>query len=70
MENTMNQTLDVQGMTCGHCEKAVTRAIQRLDPQAQVRITRETNRVEVIHTSLPREALAEAIRAEGYQVPA
>ena len=28
------QTLTVQGMTCGHCEKAVTTAIKTLDPQA------------------------------------
>ena len=32
----MNQTLTVQGMTCGHCEKAVTKAIKTLDPAAPV----------------------------------
>ncbi|WP_439520676.1 heavy-metal-associated domain-containing protein [Hydrogenophaga sp.] len=65
----MNQIFDVQGMTCGHCEKAVTSAIRQLDPEAQVRIDRANNRVEV-DTSQPREALAEAIREEGYQVEA
>jgi len=29
----MNQTFTVTGMTCGHCEKAVTRAIQDADPK-------------------------------------
>ena len=61
------QTFEVQGMTCGHCEKAVTSAIRQLDPQADVRIDRTQNRVEV-QTSQPREAIAEAIRDEGYRV--
>ncbi len=63
----MNQTFTVQGMTCGHCEKAVTSAIKTLDPQAQVRIDRSQNRVEV-DTSQARDAVAEAIREEGYTV--
>jgi copper chaperone len=66
---SMNQVFNVQGMTCGHCEKAVTTAIKLLDPQAEVRIDRRQNRVEV-QTTQPREALAEAIREEGYQVAA
>ncbi len=61
------QTLTVQGMTCGHCEKAVTTAIKTLDPQAQVRIDRTQNLVEV-NTEQPCEALAAAIREEGYAV--
>ncbi len=61
------QTFTVQGMTCGHCEKAVTTAIKALDPQAEVRIDRSQNRVEV-HSEQPREALAAAIREEGYAV--
>jgi copper chaperone len=65
----MNQTFTVQGMTCGHCEKAVTTAIKTLDPQAEVRIDRSQNRVEV-NSSQPGEALAEAIREEGYTVAA
>jgi copper chaperone len=24
----MNQTFNVQGMTCGHCERAVTQAVK------------------------------------------
>ena len=63
----MNQTLTVQGMTCGHCEKAVTSAIRTLDPQAEVRIDRSQGRVEV-QSEQPRAAIAEAIREEGYAV--
>ncbi|WP_439589237.1 heavy-metal-associated domain-containing protein [Hydrogenophaga sp.] len=65
----MNQIFDVKGMTCGHCEKAVSSAIRQLDPQAKIQIDRTSNRVEV-DTMQTREALAEAIREEGYQVEA
>lgn len=63
----MNQIFTVTGMTCGHCEKAVTRAILQVDPQAQVQIDRPQNRVEVV-SEQPREALAHAITEEGYAV--
>jgi copper chaperone len=59
----------VQGMTCGHCERAVQTAIKTLDPQAEVKIDRAQNLVEV-NTAQPREAVAAAIREEGYQVAA
>jgi copper chaperone len=65
----MNQIFTVQGMTCGHCEKAVTTAIKTLDPQAQVHIDRAQNRVEVT-SEQPREAVASAIQEEGYEVTA
>jgi len=65
----MNEIFTVEGMTCGHCEKAVTTAIKLLDPQAQVSIDRGQSRVEVT-TTQPRDAVAAAIREEGYQVTA
>jgi copper chaperone len=54
-------------MTCGHCEKAVTHAVKQLDPQADVKIDRAVNRVEVT-SALARDALAKAIAEEGYVV--
>lgn len=63
----MQQTFEVQGMTCGHCERAVTNAIQAVDAQAQINIDRSANRVEV-ETSASREAVAAAIAEEGYKV--
>ena len=65
----MNQVFTVTGMTCGHCEKAVTRAIQDADPQAQVKIDRSQNKVEIESTQA-RESLAKAIAEEGYAVAA
>jgi copper chaperone len=65
----MNQTFQVTGMTCGHCEKAVTRAIKQVDPAAEVVIDRAQNKVDV-QSNQPHEALAKAIEEEGYMVVA
>ena len=72
MASTDNTTptsheFQVQGMTCGHCERAVTEAVQQLDPQASVKIDRAANHVQV-QSAHPRAALAAAIAEEGYQV--
>ena len=63
----MNQTFTVTGMTCGHCEKAVTQAVKQLDPQAEITIDRAVNKVEVDSTQA-RDLLAKAIAEEGYAV--
>lgn len=61
----MDQTFNVQGMTCGHCERAVTQAVKTLDPQAEVRIDRAAGKVEV-RSDQPRAAIIAAIAEEGY----
>ena len=63
----MNHLFTVTGMTCGHCEKAVTAAIVRLDPQALVEIERSANKVQV-QSEQSHEALAQVIVEEGYVV--
>lgn len=65
----MNQIFTVEGMTCGHCEKAVTKAILSLDAQAKVLIDRTHNSVQV-DSEKRRETLAQAISDEGYRVTA
>ena len=63
----MKQIFTVTGMTCGHCEKAVDKAIHQVDPQAVVSIERSTGKVR-IESSQAREPLAQAIVAQGYGV--
>ena len=63
----MNHEFTVTGMTCGHCEKAVTTAVQKQDPGAQVLIRRDQSLVQVQSTK-EREALRQAIVEEGYAV--
>ena len=57
----------VDGMTCGHCVRAITRAVQALDPAAQVAVDLAARSVEV-QTGLPAEQVAAAIVAAGYSV--
>ena len=65
----MKQVFDVQGMSCNHCAKAVIKAVEQLDPQAQVQVDLAANKVEVESTQA-REAIAKAIADEGYAVTA
>lgn len=57
----------VEGMTCAHCEKAVSQALRSLDPQARVVIDRLQNEVRV-DSEKASDTLAQAIVDEGYRV--
>jgi copper chaperone len=61
--------LKVTGMTCQHCVRAVTQAIQAADPQAAVQVDLAAGTVRA-ETRLPREKLAALVAEEGYQVAA
>ncbi|NKC32375.1 cation transporter [Falsiroseomonas selenitidurans] len=63
----MTQAMQVKGMTCGHCARAVTGAIQARDPAATVQVDLAAGTVQA-ETTLSRAELAAAIAAEGYTV--
>ena len=63
----MEHQFTVSGMSCSHCERAITQALQQLDPQAKVEINRASSSVRV-DSEQPRQELARAITDEGYQV--
>ena len=63
----MNQTFQVQGMSCGHCVGAVTRAIKTLDPAAEVAVDLASGQV-VVQSPQDHAAIARAIEEEGYKV--
>lgn len=63
----MEHVFQVQGMTCGHCERAVKQAVTQLDAQATTTVELATGRV-VVQSSCTREALVQAIQEEGYTV--
>jgi copper chaperone len=65
----MNQTFQVQGMTCGHCAGAVTRAVKSVDAQAEVKIDLASGKVEV-QSQQDHGEIAKAIEEEGYKVAA
>lgn len=60
------QVFNVQGMTCGHCVKAVTRAVQEQDAEARVEVDLAGKQVKV-QSGLAAEVILAAIREEGYQ---
>ncbi|MEJ5865447.1 heavy-metal-associated domain-containing protein [Pseudomonas farsensis] len=60
------QVFNVQGMTCGHCVKAVTRAVQEKDAAAQVEVDLAARQVRV-RSVLEAPQLLAAIREEGYE---
>lgn len=65
----MTLTLQVEGMTCQHCVRAVTAAIQARDPGAKVAVDLASGSVSV-ETALDRAAVAATVAGEGYQVAA
>ncbi len=60
------QVFNVQGMTCGHCVKAVTQAVQAQDAAAKVEVDLAARQVRV-QSELAQEQFLNAIREEGYQ---
>jgi copper chaperone len=60
-------TLKVDGMTCAHCVKAVTTAIQAQDPRARVQVDLGAGTVRA-DTSLPRDVVSAAVDSAGYAV--
>ncbi|MBV4486536.1 cation transporter [Pseudomonas sp. SWRI153] len=61
------QVFNVQGMSCGHCVKAITQAVQAMDPAASVRVDLASKEVGV-ESGLSADQVIEAIREEGYEV--
>ncbi|MBD9602167.1 copper chaperone [Pseudomonas sp. 478] len=60
------QVFNVQGMSCGHCVKAITQALQAKDPAASVRIDLAAKEVGV-ESALSADQVIAVITEEGYQ---
>ncbi len=59
--------IKVEGMTCGGCVRAVTQALQTLDPLAQVKVDLSTQKID-IHSKKDQESIKEAIEDAGFSV--
>lgn len=60
------QVFKVQGMSCGHCVRAITQAVQAREQAAEVQVDLAAGEVRVA-SRLAEEQVLEAIREEGYQ---
>ncbi|WP_016972472.1 heavy-metal-associated domain-containing protein [Pseudomonas tolaasii] len=59
------QVFSVEGMTCGHCVRAVTQAVQSQDPAASVKVDLAAKEVGV-QSRLSAEQVISLITEEGY----
>jgi copper chaperone len=69
MKEQVMVELKVEGMSCQHCVKAVTQAVQDVDQNASVKVELAGGHVSVESTAA-RDALAAAIEDAGYTVVA
>lgn len=61
------QVFNVQGMSCGHCVRAITQALQAKDPAASVRVDLAEKEVGV-ESGLSAEQVISVISEQGYAV--
>jgi copper chaperone len=64
----MKKTLIVEGMSCGHCEKAVKESLRELDEILDVKVNLDTKEVIVEGDNLNDKRLKEQIDEAGYEV--
>lgn len=64
------KTLNVQGMSCGHCKMAVEGALKKLDGVIAAEVNLEAGKVDVTfdETKVNVAAMKEAVEEQGYDV--
>jgi copper chaperone len=68
----MEKTLNVQGMSCGHCKQSVEGALQKLDGVSAADVNLEAGTVVVSYdeVNVTIDTMVEAIEDQGYDVTA
>lgn len=62
----MKTVLDVQGMTCGHCEAAVRKALAKVPGVSAVVVVDRTRSAAEVEGDADAAALIRAVEGEGY----
>ncbi|MCM3741540.1 copper chaperone CopZ [Oceanobacillus luteolus] len=64
------QTLNVTGMSCGHCQASVEGALKGLDGVSAVEVDLNSGKVEVTYdeSKVSLENMKEAVEDQGYDV--
>jgi copper chaperone len=69
MMSKMKQiTLNVQGMSCGHCVNSVEGALKQLGAQGKADLASNTVSITFSEADLSVEQIKEAIEEQGYDV--
>ncbi len=65
-----NVTLNVQGMSCGHCVKAIEGSVGQLDGINEVKVNLSEAQVEIVYneSKVSLEKVKETIEDQGYEV--
>jgi copper chaperone len=63
-----NMTLNVKGMSCGHCVNSVEGAVKKLGVVATVDLASHSVTVDYDETKTSLTAIKEAIEDQGYDV--
>jgi copper chaperone len=65
-----NVTLNVTGMSCGHCVKAVEGSVGKLKGVASVKVHLDSGKVDVSYNSseVTLDSIKETIDDQGYEV--
>ncbi|CDO03184.1 Copper chaperone CopZ [Oceanobacillus picturae] len=68
----MEKTLNVQGMSCGHCKMSVENALNNLNGVSEAVVKLESGKVDVSfdESKVNVEAIKDAIEEQGYDVVA
>jgi copper chaperone len=61
----MSTELNITGMTCGHCQTAVTRALRTVPGVQNAQVDLQTGRA-IVEGQPDLQALLAAVREEGY----
>lgn len=66
------KTLDVQGMSCGHCKSAVEGALKKLDGVSEAEANVDSGKVNISfdEAKVTLASIKEAIEDQGYDVQA
>ncbi|MBO4749021.1 MAG: HAD-IC family P-type ATPase, partial [Lachnospiraceae bacterium] len=68
-EATMEKTIKIEGMMCGHCEMTVKKALEALPGVAEATVSHEKGQAVVRMTAdVPADTLKEAIEAKDFKV--
>lgn len=63
-----NITLNVQGMSCGHCVNSVEGAVKNLGATAKVDLSNHSVTLDYDEAKVSLDAIKEAIEDQGYEV--
>ena len=70
-DTTMEKTLNITGMMCGHCEARVKKALEAVDGVAEAVVSHESGTAVVkLSKEVPDEVLKKAVTDQDYEVTA